>query len=170
MPFADYLEDKNPTPPSKTYVLVVAAMVALVIGCLPALGTALIVNSDLSRDSKARDAQSDKDSTLRSYQNCVTVRDGRILGNERNRLNKINLKADVDLFQYVIELQRTPDPDQKLTERQLERRREFTKRLQHLVNVKQNQILPLTKRVPVPDCERDFPVPKADQQTPEKAK
>lgn len=143
MPFSDVLSDKQPKPLTTWKVIWISALVAFVVGCVPALGTALVVAHDL-----------DKESTARSYDNCVTLREGRRGLNERQRQNKLNLEADLAVFETVLRF--TPKkvtPGSRVTQAQLD---VYISSLKNAVQTKKEKILPLTKPSSLPDCERDF--------------
>lgn len=146
------LEDNEPRPLTTARVILISAIVAFIVGCLPALGTALVVANDFENESAQR-----------SYDNCVTLREGRQAGNERQRQNKISLKADVAIYELVLSTTPTvappkgPENIQGVTQEQLDKYRQT---FVDAIKTKKNKILPLTKPVPLPPCEADFDPPR----------
>lgn len=129
-----------------TRVVVIATIVALVVGCLPALGTALVVASN--NDTKA---------TQRSYDNCVSQRDARKLSNDRLAATRINLEADVKLFTLITSLQPKKLPaDYKgpLHQSDLDR---YNNTLAETLSIKRDKVLPSTKELPLQNCEKIYP-------------
>lgn len=136
-------------------VVLIAALVGFCVGSIPALATALVISHDFK-----------KESTLRAYQNCSTFRDGRIVGNERSRQNRLNLQADADVYTTVLKFTpRKVQPGSKITQAQLDT---YLAKLKNAVRVKQQKIIPLTTPLAIPNCEKDFPVDKSERIAPVK--
>lgn len=135
------LDEPSSQPLTVLRVLVIAALVAFVIGCIPALGTAIIYGANLKDQAHTS-----------AVENCKLLADGRRASNLKNQQMKLNLQADIDLYSIVIKF--TPEkvpPGSGITQAQLD---SYLRTLNRAVQTKRDKVLPLTQNFPVPDCSK----------------
>lgn len=138
------LHEPDPKPVTAIRVVAIAALVALVIGCIPALGTALVVADNLNARSRERAVDA-----------CKILADGRRSANERNKQMKINLQADIQLFEFVRKAQpKKVPPGSQVSQKTLD---QYLAKLDRLIEVKKTKVLPLTKPLSIPNCEKQVP-------------
>lgn len=134
------LNSPESKPLTTARVVIIAALVALVIGCLPALGTAIIVSQNLNSDSQARTKAA-----------CLVVRSGRKQANAKNVPLRLNLKADIKLFELVNRFTpRKVPPGSQITQKQLN---DYNAAIKNALVVKKQRVLPLTKDIALPNCD-----------------
>lgn len=141
MDLRDPLDLNSPEPkPLTTFrVVVIAALVAFVIGSLPALGTAIIVSSNLNADSQSR-----------TRETCQIIRDGREQANRKNAQNRLNLRADIAVYETVLKFTPRKVPaGAQITQIQLDK---YLHVLRNAIATKKNKILPLTQDLILPNC------------------
>lgn len=141
-----FIPDEEPPKPVTTFrVLVISALVAFVIGCVPALTTALVVNSNLNDRSRNR-----------SIENCQLLNAARAQNNARSLQNRENLKADVKLYETVLKLTPTKAPPGSPPGQQ-HKLDVYNKAIREALQTKRDKVLPLTQPLLLRDCNQIFP-------------
>lgn len=137
------LNEPDSKPVTTYRAVLIAALVAFVIGCVPALGTALVVADNLNNQSRQRAVES-----------CNVLRQGRAAANERNVQMKINLKADIELFEFIRQVQpKKVPPGSQVSQKVLD---QYLRKLDRLIATKRDKVLPLTAPLPLPDCQKEI--------------
>lgn len=84
MPFTDILDSQDPKPVTSVRVVLISALVALVVGCVPALLSAVVIAGDFNEQASAR-----------SVENCESQRAQLKTTNDRVVVNRLSIQADI---------------------------------------------------------------------------
>jgi hypothetical protein len=136
------LEEPEAGGASTFKAMAVAAIVAFVVGCVPALGAAIIYGDQI--DQRAHE---------RAVDTCNSTNAGRKAANLRFRASKINLEADITLYEVVLKLTPKTLPKGSPANQQA-KLTTYRNTLEDALQTKREKVLPLTKPYKYEDCSK----------------
>ncbi|WP_301930923.1 hypothetical protein [Ferruginibacter sp.] len=138
------LDEPAGRPVSSFKILVLAAIVAFVVGAIPALGAAIIYGDQI--DQRAHE---------RAVDTCVNTNAGRKAANLRFKSSKIDLQADITLYETVLKLTPKVIPAGNAGAAQQQAKlTTYRNTLETNLKIKKDKVLPLTKPYKYLDCSK----------------